>query len=160
MKVLSIDQAAHGGYAIWDFETQMLLEYGEFDFVESDYTNVVVNIANFVKDTIDKNDIVYVAFEDTMFQRNAQTLKNLCRIQGALIYVLESKDIPYCIIYPVSWQSYIKKYNNFAKDRKFKNTKELSLCFVEEQFDIKTDNNNVSDAICIGLYAIDHSQIE
>ena len=41
-----------------------------------------------------------------------------------------------------------------------KESKILSIQFVKDKFKVDTDNDNLSDAICIGHYAINHFEIE
>ena len=71
---------------------------------------------------------------------------------------------------PTQWQNYCKARGRTSKEVKEKiktlenagkkESKILSIQFVKEKFHIDTDNDNLSDAICIGHYAVNHFEIE
>ena len=71
---------------------------------------------------------------------------------------------------PTQWQNYCKARGRSTKEIKEKiktleaagkkESKILSIQFVKDKFKVDTDNDNLSDAICIGHYAVNHFEIE
>lgn len=160
MRILCIDQAAHGGYSVWDYESRQIIKYNYFNFSTGDYNTKIYKIAKLIRQLIDENDIEYVVFEDVQFQRNVQTLKKLSQLQGSIIYALEEINMGYTIVPPKTWQAYIKSYNNYSEVNNISKSKELSLGFSKDILSIQTKDNNISDAICIGFYAVNNIDVK
>lgn len=99
--------------------------------------------------------------------------KNLAQLQGVLINLCEKKHYLYQLISPSVWQNYCNARGRTSKEIKAKITatisndnkakkqsKILSLQYVKNKYDIDTDNDNISDAICIGDYAVHNINIQ
>lgn len=76
----------------------------------------------------------------------------------------------YDFVAPSQWQNFCRARGRNAKEIKNKITtleesgkkesKILSITFVKEKYGIDTDNDNLSDAICIGDYVVNHLELE
>ena len=51
MNILAIDQARHGGWSVYDYETKTLKYYGTFDFSGNQYTyaQAILEIEKLIK---------------------------------------------------------------------------------------------------------------
>ena len=150
MRVLAIDQARHGGWAIYDDDS--LDTAGVWNFDSKDYTfeRAVLQIERTVFTLIAKYDIDYLIYEDIQMQRSTKAFKRLAQLQGVLINLAVYSEIPYTIVHPKTWQAYRDK--TFPELKGLEN-KKRSIAAVKELFDIETENDNLADAICIGYYA-------
>ena len=143
IKILAIDQARNGAWAIFNYDTKELETYGTFSFGNKKYTyaKAILAIETLVDELIKEHDISAVFIEDIQLRVNVQSFKKLAQLQGVLVNLVKEK---------------IKTLENAGK----KESKILSIQFVKEKFHIDTDNDNLSDAICIGHYAVNHFEIE
>lgn len=158
IKILAIDQARNGAWAIGESDTGELLDYGTFSFIGKKYTyaQAIVKIEELINRIIDERAIDVVFVEDIQMQRSVLSYKRLAQLQGVLINLFEKKKISYGYILPAKWQSYCRKKLKSSgvdlkknADTEKKETKALSLLFVREQYDIDTENDNLADAISI-----------
>ena len=161
MKILSVDQARNGAWAIGESDTKELLEFGAFSFTGKKYTyaQAIVKIEALINNLIDEKKIDAVFVEDIQMRRNVLSYKRLAQLQGVFINLLEKKGIPYGYIAPAKWQSWcrkkLKSMNTHVKttavlaESEKKETKMLSLCFVKEQYGIDTADDNLADAVSI-----------
>ena len=162
MIVLAIDQARNGAWSLFDSDTSSLLEHGTFSFDVKKYTfsEAVLEIEKLVYGLIRQYKVKYVAIEDIQLRVNAQSFKKLAQLQGVLVNLCEKHKLHYGLVAPTRWQTFCKNhYAAIDSTRKFSNTKELSVCYVKDVFDLETADDNLADAICIGHYAITHSDL-
>ena len=175
MRILAVDQARNGGWAIYDYEKQKLVDYGSFSFPNGKYTfsEAVCEIEKYISQLITKRKISVVFLEDINLRANVSVFKNLAQLQGVLINLCEKKHYLYQLISPSVWQNYCNARGRTSKEIKAKITatipndnkakkrsKILSLQYVKNKYDIDTDNDNISDAICIGDYAVHNINIQ
>ncbi len=175
MRILAVDQARNGGWAIYDYEKQKLVDYGSFSFPNGKYTfsEAVCEIEKYISQLIIKRKISVVFLEDINLRANVSVFKNLAQLQGVLINLCEKKHYLYQLISPSVWQNYCNARGRTSKEIKAKITatisndnkakkqsKILSLQYVKNKYDIDTDNDNISDAICIGDYAVHNINIQ
>lgn len=173
MKILAIDQARNGGWAIFDYDTKKLLKSGSYSFPDRKYTftQAVLGTESFIQELIAKENISAVFFEDIQLRVNVAGFKKLAQLQGVLINLCEKNNYLYYIIAPSTWQGYCgargrttkekksktpnnKKENNTTQKKK--SSKLLSIEYVKNKYGVDTDNDNMSDAICIGTYVVDN----
>lgn len=168
MRVLAVDQARHGAWAIFNYEDKSLIDYGSWNFDSKKYKfeKAMLHIEVIIKEIIHAHSIDAVYFEDIQMRKNVQSFKRLAQLQGVLVNMCEKNEYLYGIVAPSSWQSYCKARGRTSKEIKDKvteteagRTKVLSLQFVKEKFGVDTDNDNVSDAICIGHYVVNNIDI-
>lgn len=171
MKILAVDQARKGAWAIFDYETKELLKYYEFDFDSKHYSfeEAVMLIEEMIQDVIIDEDITAVFIEDIQLMANTQSFKKLAQLQGVLINLFVKNNYLYDIIPPTKWQNYCKARGRKSKEIKSnikelekagkKETKILSIQFAKDKFCIDTNNDNLADACCIGFYVVNNIEI-
>ena len=59
MKILAVDQARHGGWAIYDYEKKELLVYGTWGYDSKNYTfeQAILHIEALIEEVIQTHDI-------------------------------------------------------------------------------------------------------
>jgi Holliday junction resolvasome RuvABC endonuclease subunit len=175
IKILAIDQARHGGWAIFDYKNKTLCDYGAFCYSTSGSTfpQETVLIENFIEEKIVSDGISAVFIEDIHMSKNVNTFKNLARLQGVLINLFEKNNYLYGIITPSQWQSFCKAKGRTSKEIKSKvlssdasekkfnkrRTKIMSIEYVKSKFKVDTLDDNIADAICIGDYVVNNIPI-
>jgi len=147
VKILAIDQARRGAWAVFDSQTKALERYGDWEFPNGRYVfpQAICAITRLIGGLIDEHGIEAVYIEDVSLGPNPQAFKRLAQLQGALLNLFEQLGVTYGVVPPTQWQSFC---GVLQKNR----TKELSRAFVKEQFGIDTENHNLTDAIGIGHY--------
>lgn len=172
MKILAVDQARHGAWAVYDYEGKKLLDYGTWGFDSKNYTfeQAILHIETLLSEVILTHDIEAVFLEDIQLRQNVQSFKRLAQLQGVLVNLCEKTNIIYNLVAPAQWQNYCKARGRTTKEIKSKVTeidpigkkssKVLSLQFVRDNFEIETDNDNLSDAVCIGHYVVNNLKIQ
>lgn len=172
MKILAIDQARNGGWAIFDYNRKKLLKYGAFSFPEKRYTfpQAVKLAENCVENLIFSNEVDAVFIEDINLRFSAQIFKKLAQLQGVLINLFEKTGIVYGCIYPTTWQNFCRARGRTVKESRNavvtanvegkKQSKALSIEFVYDQFGVVTSDDNMADAICIGWYVVNNIDME
>lgn len=95
MRILAVDQARNGGWAIYDYEKQKLVDYGSFSFPNGKYTfsEAVCEIEKYISQLIIKRKISVVFLEDINLRANVSVFKNLAQLQGVLINLCEKNII-------------------------------------------------------------------
>lgn len=171
MKILAVDQARHGGWAVFDYENKTLLDYGvwSYDNKKCSFEQAMLHIEALIDEVIHAHCVDAVFFEDIQLRQNVQSFKRLAQLQGALVLLCERQQYLYEFIAPVQWQNFCNARGRTEKEIKAKMTeiiptgkkssKILSLQFVKEKFGIETDNDNLSDAISLGWYAVNNIEL-
>lgn len=172
MRILAIDQARHGAWVVYDYEAKELLDYGTWGFDIKDYTfeQAILHIEALISEVIRTHEVAAVFIEDIQLRKNVQSFKKLAQLQGVLVNLCEKTNILYELVAPTQWQSYCQARGRTTQEIKSKVlsveptgkkvSKILSLQFVKDKFDIDTVNDNLSDAICLGYYAVNNIKIE
>ena len=172
IKILAIDQARNGAWAVFDYESKKLETYGTFSFSSKDYTyaKAILAIESLVDTIIKTYGISAVFIEDIQLRVNVQSFKKLAQLQGVLVNLFEKNEYLYDFVAPTQWQNYCKARGRSSKEIKEKikaleasgkkDSKIVSIQFVKENFNVDTDNDNLSDAICLGHYAVNHFNLE
>lgn len=171
MNILAVDQARHGAWAVFDYEKTALVDYGTWAFESKNHTfeQAILHIEALINEVIHTHSIDAVFFEDIQLRKNVQSFKKLAQLQGVLVNLCEKNEYLYGLVAPTQWQNFCKARSRTTKEIKFKvkevesatqkNSKVLSLQFVRGKFGIETDNDNLSDAICIGYYVVNNLEI-
>lgn len=173
MKILSVDQARHGGWAVFDYETKECLGCGDFNYDSGKYSfeECLVLITEYIESLMENFGCAAVFIEDVQMQRSPLVLKQLARLQGALMLTFQKHQWLFDIVTPSQWQSYCKASGRTSKEKKAKlessvlengkrRSKILSMEFAKEQYGIETDNDNVADSICIGHYVVHNKEFK
>lgn len=171
MKILSIDQARNGAWAVFDYEKKKLETHGTFSYGNKDYTyaKAILAIESLIDTIIKAYNISVIFIEDIQLRVNIQSFKKLAQLQGVLINLFEKNEYLYDFIAPTQWQNYCMARSRSSKEIKEKikaleasgkkESKILSIQAAKEMYDIDTDNDNLADAIMIGHYAINNYDI-
>lgn len=157
---------------MFDYETKKLETHGTFSFGLKDYTyaKAILAIEGLIDTIIKSYDISAVFIEDIQLRVNVQSFKKLAQLQGVLINLFEKNEYLYDFVAPTQWQNFCKARGRTSKEVKEKvkaleasgkkESKILSIQFVKEKFNVDTDNDNLSDAICLGWYAVNHFKLK
>lgn len=171
MRILAVDQARHGAWAVFDYEKKSLVDYGTWAFENRSYSfeQAILHIEALIDEVIRANCVDAVFFEDIQLRANVQSFKKLAQLQGVLVNLCEKNEYLYGLVAPTQWQNYCKARGRTTKEIKAKVTeldesgkkesKILSLTYVKNKFDIQTTNDNLSDAICLGVYVVNNLEI-
>lgn len=163
MKVLAVDQARNGGWAVYEYENKTLLDYGGFSVPKNiEYELAIYEIIIFLKEKIKKHKIDKIVIENIHYNpiKGASTFEKLAMLKGALKVFFIENGYCHTEIQPAVWQSYLNIKSKNKKLGRTKSTKEQSLEFCKERFNIIPENDNVADAINIGWYAVNNIKIE
>jgi Holliday junction resolvasome RuvABC endonuclease subunit len=171
VKILAVDQARHGAWAIYDYEVKKLLDYGTWGFDSKNYTfeQAILHIEALLSEVIRTHDIDAVFLEDIQLRKNVQSFKKLAQLQGVLVNMCEKTNILYNLVAPTQWQNYCKARGRTTKEIKSKITsveptgkktsKILSLQAARDIYGIVTENDNLADAVMIGHYVVNNIKI-
>ena len=166
MNILAVDQARHGAWAVFDYEEKSLVDYGTWAFESKNHTfeQAILHIEALINEVIHTRCIDAVFFEDIQLRKNVQSFKKLAQLQGVLVNLCEKNEYLYGLVAPTQWQNFCKARGRTTKEIKSKVTeidkgektssKVLSMQFVKDNFGIETENDNLSDAICIGHFVV------
>lgn len=172
MKILAVDQARNGAWAVFDYKSKKLETYGTFSFGNKDYTyaKAILAIEGLIDTVIKAYDISAVFIEDIQLRVNAHSFKRLAQLQGVLINLCEKNGYAYWFVAPTQWQNYCRARGRSSKEirEKIKTleadgkkaSKALSIEMVNELYGVETDNDNLADSILIGHYAVNNIKIE
>lgn len=172
MKILAVDQSRTGGWAIFDYETRVLLKFGEFDFPSKKYTypQAISLLKSLIKQIVEEEDIAAIFIEDIQLRQNVQAFKNLAQLQGVLENLFEENQLLYGIVAPSQWQHFCGARGRTDKEKTSKiltintdgkkSSKVLSITYVHDKYKVDTPNDGIADAICIGDYVINNIKIE
>lgn len=153
---------------MFNYETKTLEAYGTFSFGNKDYTyaRAILAIEGLIDTIIKTYDVSAVFIEDIQLRANIQSFKKLAQLQGVLVNLFEKNEYLYDFVAPTQWQNYCKARGRSTREIKEriktleakgkKESKILSIQFVKEKFDIDTENDNLSDAICIGWFVVNN----
>lgn len=172
MNILAVDQARHGAWAVFDYEKKALIDYGtwEFDNRKYSFEQAILHIEALIDEVIHSHEVGAVFFEDIQLRRNVQSFKKLAQLQGVLVNLAEKNEYLYGLVTPSQWQNYCNARGRTEKEVKAnlkevqpkkegKTSKILSLQHVKDKYGVETDNDNLSDAICIGEYVVSNIEI-
>lgn len=156
INILALDQARNGAWSVFNYETKELIDRGTFGFNSKKYTyaQAIMNIEDIVSTLLKTYDISVAFIEDIQLRVNVHSFKRLAQLQGVLVNLFERNKYLYGYVAPTQWQSYC--YGKASKNI----SKELSIQFVKDHFDIETENDNLADAVCIGWYVVNNVNID
>ena len=153
MNILCLDNATKTcGYSI--FKDLDLIEYGLIES-EKNEKNPMIRIEQIysqINEIVNIKNINYIVFEDTMFIKNIDTLKQLCQLQGCIMSLCFDKNIGFHMFLPGQW----RKHLGF-KGRKREEQKIQAIDFVNKEYEFNltyvkdNGNDDKAEAICIGI---------
>lgn len=156
--IISLDQAKVTGVAV--FDSKKLIKHTSINSNEDDYEKVIFDIAEKVQSLIDKHEPEIILLEDVANQTNSATHKKLSMLLGALILLCNINQVKYKIIHSSTWRNIIRKHIEVSKKRLNRTEwKSLSKQLVKDKYNL-TVKDDISDAICMGLYYIESGSKE
>lgn len=143
------------GYAL--FEHEKLIDHGTIKLGKKDdiYENILFSAQCAIVKLIDTTQANIVVIEDIQLQnRNVSTYKKLALLMGALLSKFQELDKPFTIVPPTRWRSFCQ-----IKGRKRSEQKENTLTFAKEQFGLCDISEDTADAVAMGWWAVNNSEI-
>lgn len=120
LKILAVDQARHGAWALFDYERKELLKYDvwNFEWNKVEFEKAVAKIKKLIEDVINTYDVDAIFIEDIHLRRNPKSFKMLAHLQGVLINLFEENEFVYGVISPSTWQTYCHARGRTEKEKK------------------------------------------
>ena len=132
------------GYAIWKNGKLICFDYSNLEKISGSDKRLDMMIKEIYK-TIDSHKPQIVVTELTVVNRNAQAQRTLTLLLGAIKGKCLADDIFYYSFRPTEWRSLVG-----GKSGKRDTLKKWSIEEVKRVFNVKTDNDDISDSILIG----------
>ena len=140
IKILAIDQARNGAWAIFDYQSKKLVTYGTFSYDNKSFTyaNAILAIENLVDSLIKSYGISAVFIEDIQLRANVQSFKKLAQLQGVLVNLFEKNEYLYDFVAPSQWQNYCKARGRIKREGQAgMGEKSNSRCLPENKYSTK-----------------------
>lgn len=157
------------------FEKDRLVKFGKLRFTGRNIYEKLGDASRKSRAFFDKVETHNIVIEHTIFMNSPKTVSDLALVQGAMLGAAAQAGARLAgSVSPISWQNYIgnKKlskeekieiqkeypgksvswYRNYERDLR----KLRTIRFVNINYDINVDDNDIADAIGIGHYAINN----
>lgn len=152
MKYLALDQATKiTGYAV--FEDSKLIESGTLEIPEPERFEIQQRffvMSKKISRLVDQVNPDLVSIEDIQFQRNFMTYQKLANFQGIVFEILFERNIPYVIVEPSKWKSFLG-----VKGKKREEQKQDTIKRVNKKFNLSAKEDE-SDAIGIAWWTVNN----
>jgi len=159
--LLSIDPSiVKTGWAVWQVDglSKKLIAYGlytpKYDRkIDKELCRQrrLIELSKFISDTVRQYNITEMTIESQYLGRSVKSMKLLVQARTAMEITALRLDVKVTELHVKQWQS--------ATFGNTKNTKESSLNYANSYLRanniIETDRDDISDAICMGLYYIE-----
>lgn len=175
--IMAID-ASTNSLAFSIFHEQELVSYGKINFKGTTAYEKLIDACRKVLGLFKAYDGVSVeaiVIEHTVFINSPKTAADLALVQGSLLGAAGVSGVKQVrSVAPITWQNFIGnkkltkeeqlavrkqvpgKSDSWYKSYERQLRKEKTIHFIDVQYDIKIDDNDVSDAIAIGHYAVNN----
>jgi Holliday junction resolvasome RuvABC endonuclease subunit len=169
--VMGIDASTHSlAFAI--FKDTKLIKFGKINFSGNTSYDRLADSQHKISEMAAVFDVDYIAIEKSIFVRSADTAIKMGMAIGVIIANVSKYGTKVVEVPPVTWQSYIGNTNwGPAKKAALKKEypgktkswysthireerKQFTINYFNKLFGIQIDDNDVSDAIGIGWYAV------
>jgi Holliday junction resolvasome RuvABC endonuclease subunit len=174
IKIISVDASTTSiAYAV--FENKKLVLSGKVEFSGKNVYQKISSAINSVVDLMKNINAEALIIERTVLINSPKTMSELSMVQGAILAGASLAGIKiFKGTNPIAWQSYIGngkitkdarlliRKNNLGKSeswyRQFERDlrKQKTVNFVNINYDLKIDDNDIADAIGIGHYALNN----
>ena len=172
---VSID-ASTNSLAFAFFHEEELKSYGKIKYFGSDIYEKIIDTAHKTKAFFDNfNELEHMVIEQVIYMNSPKTAANLAMSHGALVAAAGMAGVVnISSVSPMQWQNWSgnKRLTMEEKD-KIKNAnpdkstswyktqerlfrKQKTIKFVNEKFNVKIDDDDVADAVCIGAWSLDN----
>ena len=171
-RICSID-ASTNSIAFAVFDDEKLEQYGKVRFTGQNTYEKVGDAARKTKALFDNIKVDAIIIEQTIYANSPKTAANLALSQGALLGAARIAGIKnFSSVSPMEWQNFIGnkrltvdektkilesnpgKSKSWIKSHERSLRKQRTINFVNINFDLKITDDDVSDAIAIGYWAI------
>lgn len=155
------------GYSV--FEGTKLIDYGCFKPIGNDWRERIGQLAPFIKELIEKYKVDKVIVEDVpLMSKQMKTLVILGAVQGMLIGVTSSMNIPVEYILPSAWRSPMGLFDGTKSGTHRNEMKRKSIEKANKLFGIelkyvspcsKKNEDDIADAILIAYSKVSKRQL-
>jgi Holliday junction resolvasome RuvABC endonuclease subunit len=154
------------------FEKGELVVHGKIKFSGRNVYEKLGDASRKTKAFFDKLPTDNIVIEHTIFMNSPKTVSDLALVQGALLGAAAQAGVRIAgSINPIAWQTFIGngklgkeeklalrssnpgKSDSWYKTQEREIRKQKTIRFVNVQYDLNVDDNDVADAIGIGHYA-------
>lgn len=171
MRYVTVDMSTKFlAYAMWD--DGKLIRYGKVFPIGKD-DNAIASFATETAKTFENDGVEFVVYEAAFLGKNVNVIKGLSKATGAMLGGFYSVGVhSFKAVPPITWQTGIgvgrtskpniealrKKYPSrsltWIKTKDRENRKQLIIDLVNKEYglNLKMDDNDIADAIGIGLY--------
>lgn len=175
--IMAID-ASTNSLAFSIFHEQELVSYGKINFKGTTAYEKLIDACRKVLGLFKAYDgisVEAIVIEHTVFINSPKTAADLALVQGSLLGAAGVSGVKQVrSVAPITWQNFIGnkkltkeeqlavrkqlpgKSDSWYKSYERQLRKEKTIHFIDVQYDIKIDDNDVSDAIAIGHYAVNN----
>lgn len=139
------------GYCVMD-EKHNIIESGRIKMPVSD--NIAEKIyyqIDLLEKLLEKYSISHILCEDQFSKLNINTVKQLSRVVGAILYLAKKHEISIELIYPTSWR---KVFHGYGKAKKEDTFHKVCAIYEIDNFTFKKDNDE-TDSIGIAWADVD-----
>lgn len=158
------------------FKNERLVSHGKIKYFGSDIYEKIVDTAHKTKIFFEQFDgLQHMIIEQPIYLNSPKTAANLSMSHGALVAAAATSGIQYVSsVSPMQWQNWAgNKHLTASEKQSIRNAnpgkseswyksqerlfrKQRTIAFVNNRFDLKIDDDDVADAICIGAWTIDN----
>lgn len=148
MRTLAFDQATNiTAWALFDGDDLISFDLIDLKKVK-DIMERVQRMDSEIGVLIDALSPDVVVFEDVNFQTNAQSLIDLARLQGRIMHICETHHLPYRFYKPTAWRKQVEIKQGRMKRSELK---AQACALVKERYHLSDIEEDIAEAICIGL---------
>jgi len=171
-RIVSIDASTNNiAYAI--FEGDKLVRSGKAQFVGTDVFKKISSAVQIVNEVVRDMNVDALVIERAVFINSPKTMSELSMVQGAIIAGASLAGVKtFKGTNPVAWQSFIGnkvltktekldivsrypgKSKSYYKAIERDIRKQRTINFVNINYDLSIDDNDIADAIGIGHYSL------
>lgn len=175
--IMAID-ASTNSLAFSIFHEQELVSYGKINFKGNTAYEKLIDACRKVLGLFKAYDgisVEAIVIEHTVFINSPKTAADLALVQGSLLGAAGVSGVKQVrSVAPITWQNFIGnkkltkeeqlsvrkqlpgKSDSWYKAYERQLRKEKTIHFIDVQYDVKIEDNDVSDAIAIGHYAVNN----
>lgn len=174
-KLCSIDASTNSlAYAI--FDGPILESYGKIKFAGATTFEKISTVSERVVGELTVKKVKVAIMERAVFMNSPKTMSELSMVQGAIMAALYAAGVRKCLgVPPITWQNAIGnkaltkaekldirkqhpgKTDSWYKSHEREFRKQRTIKFVNINYDLNIDDNDIADAIAIGHYMIHHN---
>lgn len=151
MKILAFDQATNiTAWCVWN--SKRPVKFDAIELNKDDPMEVrIAEMSDAIRKLVYKEMPTLIAIEDVSFQRNAQVLIDLARLQGHIMRIAMDVGVPVVVYKPSVWRKAvgIKTGKGIKRDE----LKAAAMSLIKEKYGIDVPED-IAEAICIGECAL------